>query len=172
MATLNLNDQRRIDAIVDDVKLRTGFSYPEKNLLDLAKAEDIKVFEADLSTIGSNISGVLEYDDDKTKKNPKIFINSKITKNRKVFTLAHELGHHFLHEGRKLRLDTLDYSKNDKDTKDESEANYFAASILVPKEQLDFRLKKGDSIEELASYFGVSESVITNRIKWINSNLT
>ena len=116
------SDQRRIDDIIEDVELKTGFSYPSDNLLDLARKEGIKVYLADLSTVGSNISGILEYDDDKTKKNPRIYINENIGQNRKMFTLAHELGHHFLHEGRKLRLDTLDYSKMDKDTKDESEA--------------------------------------------------
>lgn len=172
MATLTTSDQKRIDAIVEDVKARTGFSYPDDNVLALAKAEDIQVFEADLSTVGPNISGIIEYDNDVTKSNPKIYINSAISKNRKVFTLAHELGHHFLHKGRKLRLDTLDYSKSDKDTKEESEANYFAASLLVPKELLTFRVQKGDSVPELAEYFGVSKSMITNRLNWIQRNST
>lgn len=172
MATLTATNQRRIDAIVEDIKLRTGFSYPEKNLLELTKLEDIKVYEADLSIIGPNISGVIEYDNDKIKSNPKIYINSNINKTRKVFTLAHELGHHFLHEGIKLRLDTLDYSQQDKNTKEESEANYFAASLLIPKEQLLFLLSKGDSVKYLAEYFGVSTSAITNRIKWVKSNVS
>jgi Zn-dependent peptidase ImmA (M78 family) len=170
MATLTQVDQHHIDAVIQDIELRTGFSYPEASLLDLAQNEDISVYEADLSTIGPNISGILEYDDDNTKKNPRIFISSGINENRKLFTLAHELGHHFLHEGRKLRLDTLDYSKKDKDTKEESEANYFAATLLVPKDQLIYRVNKGDEVRQIAEYFRVSVPVILNRFKWLKTN--
>lgn len=170
MAILTYSDQRRIDSIIEDIKLRTGFSYPEGSLLDLAKGEDINVLVADLSKVAPNVSGVIEYDNDDTKSNPRILINENISKERKLFTLAHELGHHFLHKGKKLRLDTLDYSNSDKDTKEESEANYFAASLLVPKELLEFRMSKGDSVTRLAKYFGVSLPVIENRIRWIKAN--
>ncbi|HEX5797396.1 MAG TPA: ImmA/IrrE family metallo-endopeptidase [Candidatus Saccharimonadales bacterium] len=170
MAILSINDQRRIDSILEDIKIKTGFSYPENNLLDLAKLEDIKVYETDLSVLGPNISGVIEYDDDDKKINPKIFINKNISSNRKVFTLAHELAHHFLHKGRKLRIDTLDYSKNDQDTKEETEANYFAASLLVPANLLQKKINEGYSIEKLSEYFSVSVPVIKNRIKWLGMN--
>ncbi|HTE22832.1 MAG TPA: ImmA/IrrE family metallo-endopeptidase [Candidatus Limnocylindria bacterium] len=170
MAILTLDDQKRIDSILEDIKLKTGFSYPEKSLIDLAKSEDIAVYEADLSPVGPNISGVIEYDDDEAKTNPKIYINKNIPANRKVFTLAHELGHHFLHKGRKLRLDTLDYSKNDQDTKEESEANYFAGSLLVPRDLLLKKIKEGLSVEKLSEYFKVSTPVIQNRLKWIKKN--
>lgn len=170
MAILTNEDQRRIDGILEDIKLRTGFSYPENSLLDLAESEDIAVYEADLSPVGPNISGVIEYDDDETKTNPRIYINKNVPPNRKIFTLAHELGHHFLHKGRKLRLDTLDYSQNDKDTREESEANYFAGSLLVPRELLMKKIKEGHNPEELAKYFRVSVPVIQNRLKWIRTN--
>ncbi len=170
MARLTLADQRRIDAIIEDIKFRTGFSYPDKNLLDLAHGEDIKVYEASLADIGPNISGILEYDDTK-KTNPRIFINTGINGNRKVFTLAHELGHHFLHKAkRKLRIDNLDYSQNDTDTKEESEANYFAGSLLVPKDLLMFKFSKGETVSQLADYFKVSPSVIETRLRWVKSN--
>lgn len=170
MATLTIANQQHIDSIIEDIKLRTGFSYPEDSLLDLARGENIEVLVADLSQVAPNLSGVIEYDNDEQKLNPRIMINRMITSERQLFTLAHELGHHFLHKGRKLRLDTLDYSKNDKDTKEESEANYFAASILVPKSLLGRRIEQGDSLAELAAYFKVSLPVIENRIRWIKAN--
>ncbi|HSX43269.1 MAG TPA: ImmA/IrrE family metallo-endopeptidase [Candidatus Saccharimonadales bacterium] len=170
MAVLTKARQKEIDAIISEVELRTGLSYPENNLLELAKAEDIAVYEADLSALGPNISGVIEYSNDTKKTDPKIFLNKNISAKRKVFTLAHELGHHFLHEGRKLRVDNLDYSKDDKDTQDETEANYFAASILVPQEIFLYKLRHGSSTAELAEYFGVSLPVIENRLKWVSTN--
>lgn len=169
VATLTSADRKRIDQIIDDIQIRTGFSYPERGLLDLARAEDVKVFEADLSKIRPNLMGIIEYDDDEQKKNPKIYINKNIDDQRKVFTLAHELAHHFIHEGRRFRLDTLDYSSEDKDTLEESEANYFAASLLIPKDLLLYRLEKGDSIKQLAEYFEVSLPAIKNRLRWIGT---
>jgi Zn-dependent peptidase ImmA (M78 family) len=172
LATLTAADQRSIDAKIEDIKLRTGFSYPDKSLVELASGEDIPVFEVDLSEVGPNISGILEYSNATKKSDPKIYINKKISRNRKVFTLAHELGHHFLHKAKyKLRLDDLDYSKADKDTKEESEANYFAGSLLVPKDLLLHKVDKGASISALADYFGVSQSVIETRLRWVKSNV-
>lgn len=168
MAILTDSDQSRIDAVIQDLQLRLGFSYPEMSILDLAKSAGVQVYEVDLSQAGA--SGVIQYDDEEQKTNPRIYLNSNMSPQRKVFTLAHELGHHFLHKGEKWRLDTFDYSNDDQITKEESEANYFAASILVPKKLLLYRMQKGDSIAQLAEYFKVSVPVIENRIRWININ--
>lgn len=170
MATLTKNDQHRINSVIQNLQLQLGFSYPEKNILDLAKAAGVRVFDADLSKIRQGASGLIEYDDDDKKTNPRIYLSDSMSKKRKVFTLAHELAHHFLHKGQKWRIDTLDYSKTDNDTKEESEANYFAASILVPKDLLLYRLGQGDSPAQLADYFHVSLPVIENRIRWIKTN--
>lgn len=170
MAILTQQDQKRIESIIEDISFRTGFDYPNSDLLDLARAEDIKVIEGDLTPLGQNISGVIEYDDDELKSNPRIFVSAHMSAERKKFTLAHELGHHFLHKGRKLRLDVLDYSKNDKDTKEESEANYFAACLLVPKDLLLKKVGEGASVEEIARYFHVSVPVVKTRLRWIRTN--
>ena len=69
-----------------------------------------------------------------------------------------------------LVLVDIDYSKDDQETKEESEANYFAASILVPKKLLQYRMAQGDSPAKLAEYFHVSLPVIENRIRWIEAN--
>src|ERR1017187_5971869 len=129
VALLTQQDQKKIDAVIEGIKLQTGLSYPQNSLLEFAMASGIQVFEVDLSSIGANASGVIEYDNDKAKTNPRIFINANVGDKRKVFTLAHELGHHFLHSGKRLRIDDLDYSQNAQETKDETEANYFAASL-------------------------------------------
>lgn len=168
MATLTLDDQKRIDAAIQDLQLKLGFSYPEMNILDLAGAAGVQVYETDLTDLGA--SGLIQYEDDEQKTKPRIYLNIKMSPERKVFTLAHELGHHFLHKGEKWRLDKLDYSQDDQATKEETEANYFAAVILVPKELLLYRKSKGDSIDKLAAYFHVSVPVIKNRLRWIGVN--
>jgi Zn-dependent peptidase ImmA (M78 family) len=148
--------------------MRLGISYPECNLLEIAQNAGIAVHEVDLTQIRSGLSGIVEYDDDIKKTNPRIFIHAAMPDERKRFTLAHELGHHFLHVGKKLRLDGLDYSSEN--TKEETEANYFAATLLVPRDLLLQRISKGDNVTQLAQYFQVSRPVIENRIKWVRSN--
>ena len=121
-----------------------------------------------MSDIGNNISGAILYEDEKDKKNPTIYINSENPTTRRRFTLAHELGHLFLHNGKKLRIDNLNYSGDDSKTiSEETEANYFAASLLMPKDDLLDKIDEGYTIQEIAEYFGVSEAAVRNRIKWI-----
>jgi Zn-dependent peptidase ImmA (M78 family) len=170
MAFLTKDDQRRIDGIIDSLGQKLGVSYPENSLLELAERAGIKIIETDLHAIRPGLSGAIMYDDPKEKTNPVIYIHNGIPAGRKTFTLAHELGHHFLHESDKLRLDDLDYSNDDKDTYEESQANYFAASLLVPKDLLNKKIKDGLKATELADYFQVSIPVIRNRIKWIKVN--
>jgi Zn-dependent peptidase ImmA (M78 family) len=170
MAQLSQKDQAFIDGVIDSVSQKLGVSYPENSLLDFAEKAGVKVVETDLHKITPTLSGAILYENPVRKTNPTIFIHKDMPDSRKAFTLAHELGHHFLHESDKLRLDDLDYSKDDKDTKEESEANYFAASLLVPKDLFVQKLDEGLDTEELAKYFQVSPLMIRNRTRWIKTN--
>lgn len=171
MSLLTRADQERIDTIIENIRMKTGLSFPEDNLVDLAKALGIEVFESKFVK-HDNIDGFLQYPKKPADK-PKIFLNKDRPPTRKKFTLAHELGHYVLHNDAnvKYRVDMVDYSKDDDSTREETEANYFAASLLVPEEKLRsiLALSKG-SIEIAAEYFGVSKPVIENRIKWLKLN--
>lgn len=57
-------------------------------------------------------------------------INPKISVERWIFTLAHELGHIFLHQ------DSFDIEKEKEDSDQEKEANEFASYFLLPEEDL------------------------------------
>jgi Zn-dependent peptidase ImmA (M78 family) len=171
MAYLAKSRQNWIDSVITNVKSSTDDEYyPLVSLAEMARSLGIKVFEDDLTPISGSLSGFITYDDPAKKTNPRIFIEKSMNPERKRFTLAHELGHHFLHEGIKLRLDNLDYSASDKNTTEETEANYFAASLLIPKELLLPKLENNVSVSELADYFKVSLSAMKNRIKWIKAN--
>lgn len=168
MGLLLKQRQNEIDFIIDDIAAKTGVFYPKNSLLDIAEVSGVKVYVEDLTEIGDNVSGAILYKDPKTKKEASIFINKKMSGRRQRFTLAHELGHFFLHNGEvKLRIDDLDYSKDNHN--EETEANYFAASLLMPKDILKRKLDEGLSIEQLSEYFDVSEVAVQNRIKWIKS---
>lgn len=171
MAYLTIDRQSRIDSVIADIKTQMDNEYyPLVGLDEMAKKLGIEVYESDLTGIAGSLSGFITYDDPATKSRPRIFIEKSMSPERKKFTLAHELGHHFLHEGVKLRLDNLDYSSNTKNALEESEANYFAAALLMPKELLIRLLNKNKGVEEIAKYFGVSLSAARNRIKWILNN--
>lgn len=171
MAYLTKANQTRIDSVIADIKAQMDDEYyPLVGLDVMAEKLGIKVYESDLTDIAGSLSGFITYEDPTTKKRPRIFIEKTMSPDRKKFTLAHELGHHFLHEGVKLRLDNLDYSSENKNTVEESEANYFAATLLMPKELLLNLLDKGKSVEEVSNYFQVSLSAARNRIKWVINN--
>jgi Zn-dependent peptidase ImmA (M78 family) len=105
-----------------------------------------------------------------------ISVNAAHHPNRRRFTLAHEIGHYILH--RKLVQDGVDDDRAYRSTqagkyhntligpREETEANKFAASVLMP-----FDLIKQVASEEstmsagvLARRFGVSEHAMEIRL--------
>ncbi len=86
---------------------------------------------------------------------------------RQAFTTAHELGHFYLHQDKPneifYRKDF--YLLDDSDKTQEQEANWFAASLLMPREVFTFFYKKLSNIDLLAKRFNVSSTAVYYRIK-------
>jgi hypothetical protein len=86
-------------------------------------------------------------------------VNSLHHSNRRRFTVAHELGHYFLHRNNGVFHDrALFRAENQIDVK-EREANEFATNLLMP--EADFLLESGrlgDDLNNIAKTFGVSEA--------------
>jgi Zn-dependent peptidase ImmA (M78 family) len=86
---------------------------------------------------------------------------------RKLFTAAHELGHYYLHADKPnetfFRKDF--FLLDDSDKIQEQEANWFAASLLMPREIFAVFYKKLSNIEQLAKLFNVSSTAVYFRIK-------
>ncbi len=72
---------------------------------------------------------------------------------RDRFTVAHELGHYFLHSGQG-ETPIIAYRKGT--GRLEWEANWFAAGLLMPSAQFKERAAATSSLEVLAAFFGVS----------------
>jgi len=161
-------DEKRIDDIIDGI-LFPDISFPENSIGELLKKLNIQ-YSID-SELPHNISGVIFIENNI----PKIAVNKADHIRRRVFSLAHELGHYKLNhikdcdrDGIKYRLDQYSYdSSNPQETKEETEANYFAASLLVPKDRLIWALSQTNDLEKISDYFGVSNPVIKNRMKWL-----
>lgn len=171
MAYLTAEKQEKIDKRVEAIRLETGLSYPENNLLDIANALGVKVISADLPDFnGQKVKGYIQWNvDGDGNHHAEIYLNSSQFDTTKTFTLAHELGHFLLHKDEKnFRIDLLNYLEDDPKNQ-ETEANYFAGSLLVPKDKLLKALnEEGGNIEEVAKLFNVSVPVIENRLKWLH----
>ena len=104
-----------------------------------------------------------------------IGINSAQPPVRQRFTLAHEFGHFMLHQGIRTHSDTSfrvrfrDRVSTEASDVDEIEANFFAASILMPRPFLDAvdaseALGDDERVSELALRFNVSGHAMSLRL--------
>jgi Zn-dependent peptidase ImmA (M78 family) len=128
-------------------------------------------FTVAIGTFANNdVSGIL----DKISKH--IYLNSEESKNRRLFTLAHEIGHILLHEkltGEITRKKDLS-SFSGVNLELEKEANLFAISLILPEKYIleywnnEFVIKYNKNTAEDASvYFSSS----LEAMKWRLHNL-
>ena len=104
---------------------------------------------------------------------PIIGVNASDSGERQRFTIAHELGHLFLHDD-ELHVDTRIYLRSGRSSEavdvKEIEANQFASNLLMPAFMLEPDLaEKGrfdldDTARELATRYGVSVQAMTFRL--------
>ena len=144
---------------------RNSLPVPVESLPALLGIKLRKAFLSD------GISGMLE----KAGDSFLLTLNTVDPKTRQRFTLAHELGHYMLH--RHLVGDGLDDDRAYRSTdvgkyhntlvgpKEETEANRFAANLLMPRLAIDREwAKSGTSVPQMATLFEVSEQAMTIRV--------
>jgi Zn-dependent peptidase ImmA (M78 family) len=107
-----------------------------------------------------------------------VFSNSSLILSREIFTVAHEIGHQKLHlseQGRTIIKDDNFFESNDL----EAEANYFAACLLMPRENIEkfIRLELKDKdvvnwdgldIARIQTAFNVSYDMTLIRLMALN----
>jgi Zn-dependent peptidase ImmA (M78 family) len=97
-----------------------------------------------------------------------IYVSNKDPYTRAAFTIAHELGHFLLHADKddeiffRLDADLIEPIKQDKE---ETEANWFAASLLMPRELVYQYWDILHDEDRMAKLFGVSKSAMYWRLK-------
>jgi len=92
---------------------------------------------------------------------------------RDIFTIAHEIGHLFIHMG--YGSDEFRNQKNYNDammrfgnSEEENEANHFAGNFLMPRDKFEnYWKEKNGSLGEMAEAFGVSKPAISTRAKFL-----
>ncbi|BBI34953.1 ImmA/IrrE family metallo-endopeptidase [Cohnella abietis] len=170
---------KKVERLANTVLEEFKITAPHVPIREIAK--DLGVHVIDEKFNDSDISGMLFRDEN--KKLNVIGVNSSHSPNRQRFTIAHELGHFLLHKGETNHFDRagtfkVNYRNSVSSTatsKEEIEANTFAAAILMPEHFLvpiiEQRLSDGldisddsDEISEIASQFKVSTQALYFRL--------
>lgn len=131
---------------------------PIKELVRLLESNGVIVYFFDYEFItaqNKNFDGVSFY----VSGIPIILINKKVQNARKVFTLAHELGHLIMHNHNDFFIS--------KDRDIEKEANVFASEFLAPKNALrgEFSYLSLEKLFQLKSYWRLSIGALLYKAK-------
>ncbi len=158
---------------------RLGIGYIEGNLIQPSNMPklDVEKYAERLAgvahfTVGQDpaelidtIGGRVEYQDieDWAAEDGSIFVHAEsdfdvllsryTSPLRDRFTIAHELGHYFLHS-EQGEVPIIAHRKGS--TRIEWEANWFAAALLMPREAFAKACQRTDDIGRIATTFGVS----------------
>lgn len=152
------NSEKTAENIIIKLKITTA----PVNVEYIAEKCDIQIRKA----AAKDISGLLY------RKDGIAFmgINSEESSVRQRFTIAHELGHFFLHHSKDTFIEYRDNKKNIMRGFKEIEANSFAASLLMPfsilkKDVEDYgHTLSEDEVKVLAKKYDVSEISMTYRL--------
>lgn len=154
---------------------------------DIIDHYDIQIPIENIEKVVNDIGGRIEvsfdidniYDGSIKKENNNfvIFVSPYQSPGRKKFTIAHELGHLFLHMGYNINSELWDTQENSTyyrsgDSIEEYQANEFAAALLMPRERYKEIMDQNTrgtivETEKIADYFGVSVSAASNRGKFL-----
>lgn len=118
-----------------------------------------------------DVSGLLV----RSAESAMIGVNASHPEVRKRFTIAHEFGHYMLHAGisahydRDYRINFRSRESSEATNIEEIEANFFAASILMPKHFLDrdqavMALDNDEEVAKLAKKYNVSRHAMSLRL--------
>jgi len=134
------------------------------NVEKLCDELEIKVYYVDFSAIeakvGKEISGAIQKRGDKYT----ILVNEDDSDVRARFTIAHELGHFFLHMKDDPRAIVTSF-RRDRSPR-ETEANKFAAELLMPRKLVkkEYEQMVIPVSSTLAKRFKVSKPAMCNRL--------
>lgn len=167
-------DAKQIIEKAKEVLQNSGIKeYPVK-IIKLCEQAGIRVYQEYLP---ENVSGFIVIQEENFGKydfNRIISVNRRDSVARRRFTVAHELGHYYLHRDQKNQL----YAHRDagQSGQIETEANIFASNLLMPekmvKQAIDYLdYDEGGSLPDtlkiltVAHEFNVSRDAATVRLK-------
>jgi len=162
---------QNITALVDEILARARISRPPVPVEEVARNEGATIRSGPMP---SELSGFIVREGGETI----IGVNSLHHRNRRRFTVAHEIGHLRLHNfahhvDRRFAV----YYRGEGESPLEREANQFAAELLIPRRMVeDFVPASVDLLDEvelgrIAQIFQVSTQALTFRLTNLGSDL-
>jgi Zn-dependent peptidase ImmA (M78 family) len=158
--------------MVDALLVENGVTEAPVPVSKIAQAKGARIY---VNSLDGDLSGFLY----RNNKETVIGVNTRHTPARQNFTISHELGHLMLHDQEQLHVDRdfrvrlrNDVSSQGRDDA-EKEANFFAASLLMPKAFLErdlvnevfVDLLDDEFLKGLGRKYGVSTQALVNRLK-------
>lgn len=168
---ITLKRQHQIEDIVQSILLAAGLSYPENSLIEIIKAHipDVSIVESDFNG-DINIRGAI-FKKSKDYARPLIAVQSRQSAGAKTFALAHEFGHFALNHTSAANYLIDDQPFNGtRRMQNEGEANFFAASLLMPKTEFTKLDKTFLNDTQIAERFGVTATAVRVRREWLQHN--
>lgn len=160
--------REEIERHAADVRRQHGLTSIPTNPVILANRLGIKVHNAKFSD--DNLVGMIA----KRGSDITLLVNQSDPPYRKRFTIAHELGHHFLHlmkDGEFVDKEANLFRQPREDEEDvpagqrmEIQANLFAAALLMPGDEVTAEWGRTQSVSEMARRFNVSEAAMGIRL--------
>ncbi len=137
-------------------------------IIKIAMEEDLKIFEISFQDKHKDFSGYIQLN----KKS--LYINENMSLENKRFTIAKHLGHYLMHQDQIKNLSKNEnYYNNIQNSQMATEANIFAANILVPTTTLKLKLSQYKSREypqkTIAKEFQVTENTIYLKLSILNN---
>ena len=157
-------DYRRAENAALELLNRAGVYHPPVNPIEIAGLVGVNVRFVRFSGASEGVSGLFNF------RENAIYVNNDDAGKRQTFTIAHELGHKVLHEdwaetdAYKVLWRDLRRQSNDRR---ETEANAFAASLLMPREMV--KQYSALNASQLSRLFAVSEAVVKIRLQTLSN---
>lgn len=176
MTKFNIEDYPTLTRFLGENYLGTGVDDKKRDLYKICKELGIVIYASKFND--DAMSGLIR----RNGETWEIYVNDTDSPKRKVFTIAHELGHYFSFIDKKLSYNLLNSSGIHEDfaifgraksnTKKyspefkemEAEANFIAANLLMPENLVQAAFYENKNVEEMAEEFGVSESAMGFRL--------
>lgn len=127
--------------------------------------------QCETKTLSDNVAGsICKLNDNKYQ----ILVNKQDTETKQRFTIAHLLGHFYLHrqtinfirtEDKRYTSEANNFACTPEMKTQEKEANAFAADLLMPKDKIEKYLNDGYLFSDIQTMLKVSESALRFRLE-------
>lgn len=150
-----------VDVIGDFAeKIAKELNYPQKkDIISIIQYLGGEIYYLDYYELNQTASGSILVHG---QNDFQMFLSKYTGKLRNNFTLAHELGHYFMHS---VQGETPIYAERSTNSRLEQEADFFAGSFLMPKKKFLADYQQLKKITLLAQKYKVSDPAAYTRLK-------